>query len=239
MPDVKSPAGSLRATRAAETRHQIEEAARLRFGGRGYAATTLREVAAEAGVAVQTVYATFGSKAAILRSLRLRVVGDTEADAAWGTALDASTVPAAIDAFSRSIRLRWEHGADIVAANTDAARTDPAIRAEVEAAVRVRRTGIALLAERLVELEPRLKPVDQITATLEALTVTDVYAVLTGAHGWSPDDYEAWLRRAITDALEHAAHRTGAPYLAGGGGPARASTGPSASPGTRRSRAPT
>ncbi len=37
---------------------------------------------------------------------------------------------------------------------------------------------------------------------LEALTVTDAYAVLTGGHGWSPDDYEGWLARAISDSLD-------------------------------------
>lgn len=211
MRDVKSPAGSLRAARAADTRRRIEEAARQCFADRGYAATTLREVAVEAGVAVQTVYATFGSKAAILRSLRLRVVGDSEADDAWGAALDASMVRVAVEAFAHSIRLRWEHGADIVAANTDAAHSDAAIRAEVDAAVHVRRTGITLLAERLIHLEPRLEPAERVAALLEALTVTDAYAVLTGAHGWSPDDYEAWLTRAISDALEHAARRSGAP----------------------------
>ena len=204
MRDVKSPAGSLRATRAADTRLRIEEAARRCFAERGYAATTLREIAAEAGVAVQTVYATFGSKAAILRSLRLRVVGDSEADDAWGTALEAASVGAAVKAFARSIRLRWEHGADVVAANTDAARSDPVIRAEVEGAVRVRRTGIGLLAARLVRLDPRLAPADRITAMLEALTVTDAYMVLTGAHGWTSDDYETWLRGALADALRHA-----------------------------------
>ena len=211
MREVKSPVGSLRAARAADTRHRIEEAARRCFADRGYAATTLREVAAEAGVAVQTVYATFGSKAAILRSLRLRVVGDTDADDAWGAALDASTVSAAVEAFARSIRLRWEHGADIVAANTDAARSDPAIRAEVDVAVRVRRTGIALLAAVLVRLDPRLEPADRITAILEALTVTDSYAVLAGAHRWSADDYESWLARSIGDALEATARRSDGP----------------------------
>jgi len=204
MGDVKSPAGSLRATRAADTRLRIEEAARRCFSDRGYAATTLREIAADAGVAVQTVYATFGSKAAILRSLRVRVIGDTEADDAWGRALDAVTVAAAVDAFARSIRLRWEHGADIVATNTDAARTDATIRAEVDGAVRVRRTGIGLLAAHLTRLDPRLGPPERITAILEALTVTDGYAVLTGPHGWTPDEYETWLRRAIGDALRRA-----------------------------------
>ena len=204
MRDVKSPAGSLRAARAADTRHRIEEAARHCFAERGYAATTLREVAAEAGVAVQTVYATFGSKATILRSLRLRVVGDVAADEAWAAALDASTVDAAVAAFAHSIRLRWEHGADIVAANTDAARTDASIRAEVEAVSRVRRVGIGLLAAALARLDPRLEPTERVTAMLEALTVTDAYAVLTGAHAWSPDDYEQWLARAIAHALEEA-----------------------------------
>jgi AcrR family transcriptional regulator len=199
--NVKSPAGSLRAVRAADTRHRIEEAARRCFAERGYAATTLRAVAAEAGVAVQTVYATFGSKAAILRSLRLRVVGDAQADAAWAAALDAPNLGEAVDAFAHSIRLRWEHGADIVAANTDAARADPSIRAEVDAAVRVRRTGIGLLATTLVRLEPSLEPASRPTAILEALTVPEAYAVLTSAHGWSPDEYEAWLAWCLRDAL--------------------------------------
>jgi AcrR family transcriptional regulator len=201
MRDVKSRAGSLRATRAAETRLRIEEAARRCFSERGYAATTLREIAAEAGVAVQTVYATFGSKAAILRSLRGRVVGDTEADAAWAAALEAATVAAAVGAFARSIRLRWEHGADVVAADTDAARTEAAIRAEVEGAIRGRRAGIVRLATSLVGLDPRLGSAERVAATLEALTVTDAYLVLTGANGWTPDEYETWLRRAIADAL--------------------------------------
>jgi AcrR family transcriptional regulator len=204
MRDVKSRAGSLRAIRAAETRLRIEEAARRCFPERGYEATTQREVAAEAGVAVQTVYATFGSKAAILRALRGRVVGDTEADAAWAAALEAATVAGAIHAFSHSIRLRWEHGADVVAADVDAARTDPAIRAEVEGAIRGRRAGIGRLAAVLVRLDPRLGSADRVAATLDALTVADAYLVLTGAHGWTPDDYEPWLRRAIADALRHA-----------------------------------
>lgn len=204
MRTVKSAPGSLRATRATETRHRIEEAARHSFVQRGYAATTLREVAAGAGVAIQTVYATYGSKAEILRSLRRRVIDDAEADASWAAALGAPTVSLAVTAFARSIRLRWEHGADIVAANADAARSDPAIRAEVDAAVQVRRTGIRQLAAALARLDARLGPVDRVAAVLDALTVTDAYVTLTIGHGWSPDDYEAWLARAMRDALHGA-----------------------------------
>jgi AcrR family transcriptional regulator len=202
--DVKSPVGSLRAARAAETRQRIEEAARRCFAERGYAATTLREVAALAGVAVQTVYAAFGSKSAILRSLRLSVVDDPEADATWRAALEATTLEEAVEAFAHSIRLRWEHGADIVAINSDAARSDPAVRTDVDVAVGARRRGIGLLAARLVHLDPALGAADDIAASLEALTVTDAYAVGTQAYGWSADRYERWPRQAINASLSDA-----------------------------------
>ena len=43
--------------------------ARSLFGERGYAATTVEQIAADAGVAVQTVYYTFRSKGLLLREL--------------------------------------------------------------------------------------------------------------------------------------------------------------------------
>ena len=76
MKDVKSPAGSLRAERATITRNRIARAARILFTDRGYGATTLVAIAAEAGVAVQTVYAVYGSKANILRTLLQALVSD-------------------------------------------------------------------------------------------------------------------------------------------------------------------
>ncbi len=184
------------------TRQRIEASARVCLATRGYAATTLREIAAHAGVAVQTVYAIYGSKANILRELRLSVIADPAADAAWGAALNATDVAASIESFARSIRLRWEHGHDIVAINADAARCDPRVRAGVDAAIGIRRAGIGEVAAALVTADPTLGPAREVTAILEALTVTEVYATLTGAHGWTPDAYEAWLARALLDAVQ-------------------------------------
>ena len=201
MRTVKSRPGTVRAERAGLTRQAIKEAARRCFRSSGYAATTLREIADEAGVAVQTVYAAFGSKANILRALRLDVIGDEEADAAWAQALGAPDSQAAIDAFARSIRLRWEHGADVVAINREAARADLQVRAEVEVADLVRRTGIAEVAAALVAGDAELGPVTLVAAQLEALTVTTVYEVLTAGHGWAPELYERWLAGVLADAL--------------------------------------
>lgn len=196
MRDVKSPAGSLRAERAAVTRRRILEAARRRFGDAGYGATTLREIATAGGVAVQTVYAVFGSKANILRALRESVVDDPAAAEAYAAAAAATGVSEALRAFARSIRLRWEAGHDIVAINIQAAAADPGVRAEVEAVMAIRRGGIGRLAARLGNLDPQLD-VRRAEALLDALTLAEVYEELVSRHGWSPDEYESWLARAL------------------------------------------
>lgn len=58
-----------RDARADATRQAIRDAARRLFSSRGYAATTMDAIAAEAGLAVQTVYAAFGQKRRILFAL--------------------------------------------------------------------------------------------------------------------------------------------------------------------------
>src|SRR3954469_22767399 len=58
-----------RREQAAATRRQILEAAERLFAERGYAATTMAAIAAEAGVAVKTVYLAFETKSGLLRAL--------------------------------------------------------------------------------------------------------------------------------------------------------------------------
>ncbi len=68
-----------RRAKAQETRRGICAAAKELFLARGYAATTIAEIAKAAGVAHQTVYFIFGSKAALLAAIMdLEIVGDSE-----------------------------------------------------------------------------------------------------------------------------------------------------------------
>lgn len=68
-----------RAARARETRRRIVEAASRLFIAQGYVPTTMSAIAGEAGVAVQTLYLAFGSKASILAAvLDVAIVGDDE-----------------------------------------------------------------------------------------------------------------------------------------------------------------
>lgn len=73
-------ASSTRQQRAQHTRQQICGAAKDLFLSQGYSATTITDIAAAAGVAHQTVYFVFGSKAAVLSAIvDAEIVGDLDA----------------------------------------------------------------------------------------------------------------------------------------------------------------
>ena len=69
MAEVKAERISHRQRQALETRRAIAHAARSLFAERGYAATSVEAVAEKAGVAARTVYASFGTKKAILGAI--------------------------------------------------------------------------------------------------------------------------------------------------------------------------
>ena len=71
--------GARKGERSRETRARIVVAGSTLFCDHGYLDTTMAAIAAGAGVAVQTLYLTFGSKVAILEAAHDRaVVGDDE-----------------------------------------------------------------------------------------------------------------------------------------------------------------
>ena len=77
---VKRPYSSARRqAQARETRQSILDAALQLFVASGYAATSVQAIAERAGVAVQTVYAVFGTKRELLRQLiEATITGDDE-----------------------------------------------------------------------------------------------------------------------------------------------------------------
>lgn len=183
------------------TRARILAAARRLFFRDGYTATKLKDVAAEAGVAVQTVYAVFGSKPAILTELRWFVVDLPEADAARREAMQAPTAEERVERFAHSIRCRWELAGDIVQIDHDAARTDPSIRAEVQPAEDRRQAGIAAFAKTLIHDFGLPATAERLAARIDALTMYQLYAQLVLVHSWTPDEYEEWLRAHLVATL--------------------------------------
>ena len=76
----RRPYDSSRRRRLADqSRASVLESARRLFLERGYAATTVAAVAADAGVSVETIYKAFGNKPGLLKSLfDVSIVGDDE-----------------------------------------------------------------------------------------------------------------------------------------------------------------
>lgn len=181
---------SRQAERAAATRHRIAAAARPLFATQGYAATTLSQVAEAAGVAVQTVYAVYGSKAGILRALREELLSHPEADALFEQAVVETEVARKAALMASSIRRRWEDGHDIVAVHEDAGRSDPGVRQETDQVLAHRRRAFT-----------RLTGDQRALALIDALTLPQVYETLISRHGWTPAAYEAWLAQALEQAL--------------------------------------
>lgn len=194
MSAVKRQQVSLRLQRAQVTQDRIAQAARRLFARHGYGATTLKEIADEAGVAVQTVYAVYGSKAGILARLRQQVVRQPEAARLYEEALKEPARNRKLELFARSIRYRWEYGHDIVTTHQQAAASDPELRREVEKVLDTRRSGIERLARSLAKGEEAAR----VAAVIDALTLPESYHELTQVHGWSPDQFEAWLAEALT-----------------------------------------
>jgi AcrR family transcriptional regulator len=130
----------LREEHARRTRAAIVAAAGELFTARGYAATSLADVAAAAGVARPTVFAAFGSKPALLRQvLDQALAGDDEpvpvAARPWFRPVwDATTQEGVLGAYARVCTLIGGRAAQIFEAVRRSAGASPEVRTRATAA---------------------------------------------------------------------------------------------------------
>src|ERR687891_1197455 len=160
---VKRTGSTYRQEQAAATRQRIATAARKLFAERGYGATTLAAIAAEAGVAEPTVYAVFGSKKAFLLALRQEMHAEVELPRLTAEAKAAPDAREKLGGWARLLRRQMERSYDVIAAHREAARVDPAAADEYRG-VLDSRGGV--MHELAADLAPDLAPdVDIRTAT--------------------------------------------------------------------------
>lgn len=192
---------SLRRTaQAQETRAEIARAARRLFVSRGWAATTVRDVARDAGVAVPTVYAAYGNKAGLTQALA--DAADLSADVPQmvaeleAAATDPRRQLAAMTAYDRRL---YERAGDIIVMVREAGRTEPELATTYRDG---RQRGLATRQDVFSSWPSAAfrRGVDVPTAVdvYAALCNIDVYTTLTVEQGWAPDRVEQWW----TDALE-------------------------------------
>ena len=198
-----------RREQAADTRRKILDAAEELFCEHGYATTTMPVIAAQAGVALKTVYLAFGTKAGVLHALwDVRLGGDDQpipvADRPWYRQLLATEDPhLLVRAAARQSRLTKEHAGDVLHIIRQAAITEPALAGLWDRIETEFRAVLAGVAERLDALGSLAAHVDVTAATdlLWTLNHPDTWQLLIQGCGWTADRYEQWVGATLSAQL--------------------------------------
>ncbi|MFE7616342.1 TetR/AcrR family transcriptional regulator [Streptomyces sp. NPDC057496] len=192
-----------RTTQALETRAGIARAARRLFDSRGWADTTVRDVAREAGVSVPTVYATYGNKAGLTRAVAdsadltadaPRMLAELEAAAA-----DPERQIGAMVGYDRRL---FERAGDVIVLVREAGRSEPELAAAY-------RDGRERGDETRIQVfsswpDGTLRNGLDLRAAVDiyaAVCNIDVYTTLTTERGWAPARVEEWWGQALVREL--------------------------------------
>jgi AcrR family transcriptional regulator len=198
-----------RTAQAQHTRQRIVAAATEQFAAAGYPATTMRSIAAAAGVSVASIELAFGTKAQLLKAaIDVAIAGDHDPvavlDRDWATAAQTTdTVHGFLTAVGRTLRPAMTRSAGLVLAAYEAAETDPALRELAGQLATQRATTVTWIIDGICDraaFRPgitRRHAIDQVWLLMDPA----VYQRLTRYRGWSPADYETWFTDTITRLL--------------------------------------
>ena len=190
-----------REQQAAATRQAILEAAQRLFEQHGYPATTMEQVAAEAGVALKTVYVAFTTKSGLLRALwDLRLKGDQDqagvADRPWyRDVLDEPDAERQLRRNARNASVVKQRIGGVLKVLRSAAPVDP----DAAALWRLIQSDFydnqRVIVERLQGRQALRPGLDVARATdiLWALNHPDLWLLLVGERGWTPGQWERWF----------------------------------------------
>jgi len=188
------------AARAQATRERVVAAAAPLFVAHGYLETTMAELAAAAGVAVQTLYLAFGSKAAVLQAVW--DAAGPERPAGWTEALAAA--PDGPAALARHVDL-----------TTAAVERRHPLEAVLRAAAADPEPAELLATARAAAFDAHARAVDELaehpgftvdmslqraTDVLATLLAPETYGLLVVQQGWTTPDWAEWaLRHLVAD----------------------------------------
>jgi AcrR family transcriptional regulator len=198
-----------RREQAAATRRQILEAAQRLFERQGYAATTMAAIAAEARVALKTVYVAFETKSGVLRALwHLLLRGDEEdapvADRRWyQEVLEEPDPDRLVRLTARNSRAVKERAGSLMGVIRSAASTDADIAqlwARIQTDFHDNQRGIVEALHARRALRPGLG-VARAADVLWTLNHPDLWLLLVGERGWTPAQWERWFVDVVRSQL--------------------------------------
>ncbi len=193
---------------AEQTRQAIVEAASRLFTERGYHGTSISRIAAEAGVAIQTIYNSIGPKSELLsRVLDLAAAGDrAPVPVAQFMREQAEAEPDPRRVIAQLVefwRGAFPRTAPVFRIIREAAAGDPEIAAleRARSAQRLRNYEQAaqLLADRNALREGLT--IEQAAAAIFALGNSENYRALVLDGNWSEDAWAAWVQATLEAIL--------------------------------------
>ena len=212
---AETPKRTRRQDYAEATRQAIIDAARRLFAERGYFATKVDDIAAEARVAPATVYAVTGGKQNLLNVLITAWATDPIVEQTLShidTSTDSVAVIREVASASRTMR---EAYVDVIRVMLATAPHDAAVAEQERAATAIYRQALVPIAQRLVqlgELQPGMSAADAVDLLWFYFGYSS-YFTLHDDNGWSYERAERWLADQATAALlSSAGHPGHAPH---------------------------
>jgi len=187
----------------------VVDAARTLFLARGYAATTIEAISEHSDVPPATVYRLFSSKLGILKALLdTSIAGDDQPLAVQERPdvaplfdeLDPNALLAGFAAVTTAINRRTN---DVYRVLIGAAGSDPAAAELLDTIRQQRDQGQGRIARSLARahaLKPGLRQRDA-ADLIHALMSPEVYGLLVGDRGWTPERYQQWLSASLAQQL--------------------------------------
>ena len=195
--------------RSRRSRRAIVLAATSLFVDIGYGSTSMTAIAARAGVSVQTLYASFGTKRAILAAaLDQAISGDDRAvvvnDRDWmHDVFNAATAAQRLRAYSAAVARIMAGAGEMFMVVATAATTDPECVALATITEGRRRTGATSVIDSVLtvgSLRASLTKGEAIDI-LCAFNSPALFDQLVRRSGWSLDQYRSWLGAVLVREL--------------------------------------
>ncbi len=203
--------GASRRRQAEQTRARVIAAATRVFLEHGYTGATIPVIAAEAGVALQTVYRAAPGKAGLLQQAVLTAVaGGTarsevpvEERPAIRALIDEPDPRRQLALYAHTQPGIWSRVGALLRVLDSAASSEPTLAQFRDAQDKQRLAGLTRFGAQLKArgaLKEGLTP-DRAADIIWTVCSRATYDALVGARGWSHQDYESWLTATLQAAL--------------------------------------
>ena len=188
---------------AAQKRSAILQAARALFIARGYAGTTMAEIADAVQIALDTIYASVGTKQVLFRTLIEAAISGTDhavpaADRDYVQAIIAEPdARQKLTIYAQALRRIHERLAPLTRVLKEAATVDAELSKLWKSIGHRRAANMRLFVAGLAatgQLRPEVD-VEEAADVIFATNAPEFYLLLVGDRGWSPEKFETWLAR--------------------------------------------